>query len=169
MVTWIIGLSGAGKTTIGNIVFKSLKKKYTNLVFLDGDDFRHILGDDLGHSLEDRKKNADRFCRMCKYFDDQGIHVIAAILSIFPDSREWNKINYNNYYEIYIDTPIKTLIKRDTKGLYKKALSGEIKDVAGVDLHFTPPTNPDCHIINDGKASINQIAIKLIELLEKRL
>ena len=150
MVIWIIGLSGAGKTTLAKQTVKLMTNRLDNVVLLDGDVVRQTFGDDLGHSLEDRKKNADRLCRMSKFLDDQGINVVCAILSIFEESREWNRESISNYYEVFIDVPVEILIKRDSKGLYARALKGEIKDFPGVNFDFPVPAKPDLVVRNNG-------------------
>ena len=101
MVVWIIGLSGAGKTTLAEKVVEKISSCKTNVVLIDGDMIRDVFGNDLGHTLEDRRQNADRICRLCRFLDNQGIHVVCAILSLFPESRLWNRENIKNYYENY--------------------------------------------------------------------
>ncbi len=169
MVVWIIGMSGAGKTVIGKEIYIMLKEKLSNLIFLDGDDFRNILGDDLGYSLDERKKNADRICRMCKFLNDQEINVICCILSLFQESRDWNRKNIEEYYEVFINVSFEELVKRDSKELYKKALNGEIKNVVGVDINFQPPVNPDLEIINEGDETIEQLANKILDYLTSKI
>lgn len=88
MVIWLIGLSGSGKTFFGEALYMEVRKKHPNTVFLDGDMIREVMGGDLGYSMEDRKKNADRICRIGLMLEKQDIHVICAILSLFPESRE---------------------------------------------------------------------------------
>jgi adenylylsulfate kinase-like enzyme len=151
-------MSGAGKTVIGKELYNRIKLKHLNTVFIDGDVFRDIMGSDIVHTVEDRKKNADRICRFCKYLDSQNIHVVASVLSIFHESQVWNRENYKRYYEVYLEVSEKTLFKRDTKGLYKAALSGKIKNVVGVDLEFPQPINPDLTIVNEGKLSVKEVA-----------
>ena len=85
MVVWLIGLSGAGKTTLGRLLHQRLAARLPNLVFLDGDDLRDVWGDNLGHSIEARRVNAHRISHLCRLLDRQGIHVIAAVLSMFPE------------------------------------------------------------------------------------
>ena len=91
MVIWLIGLSGAGKTTIGELLYLKMKAIRPNTVFIDGDKIREVMGGELGHSLEDRKKNADRICRFCHFLEEQNIDVVCSILSLFPESRTWNR------------------------------------------------------------------------------
>jgi adenylylsulfate kinase-like enzyme len=148
MVVWIIGLSGAGKTTLATEVVRQLRTKVPNVVLIDGDTVREMFGNDLGHSIEGRRRNADRICRLCKLLDSQGIHVICAILSLFPESREWNRQNLPDYYEVYIDTPIDDLKKRDSKGLYGRFARGEIREVAGMDIEFPVPDRAHLVILN---------------------
>ncbi|MBL52018.1 MAG: adenylyl-sulfate kinase [Candidatus Marinimicrobia bacterium] len=149
MVIWIIGLSGAGKTTLAKETIKRVRKTKSNIILIDGDMIRDTFNNDLGHSLEDRRKNADRICRLCKYLDDQGVHVVCSILSLFPESRKWNREFIRNYFEVYIDAPIDQLKHRDYKGLYKKFQNGEIKNIAGLDIDFKMPSSSDLRITND--------------------
>lgn len=150
MVVWLTGLSGSGKSTLAKEIFTIAKPRVPNLVLLDGDGLRDIFGGDLGHAIPDRKRNADRICGMCKLLDDQGIHVVCAILSIFPESRSWNRANYSCYYEVYIDAPFDDLVQRDGKGLYRAAFEGKERNVVGVDIPFEPPDDPDLVIENTG-------------------
>jgi adenylylsulfate kinase-like enzyme len=149
MVIWLIGLSGVGKTVIGKEVYNLLRAKRPNVIFLDGDTMREIMGGDLGYTLEDRLNNAWRICRLGKYLDSQGIDVVCGILSIFPETQRWNHENIPHYFEVYIRAPLETLIQRDSKGLYRRALTGEIKNVVGMDIEFPLPPNPDLIVDND--------------------
>ena len=148
MVVWIIGLSGAGKTTLAEEVVAQVRRVQRNVVLIDGDMVREAFGNDLGHTMEDRRINARRICRLGKLLSDQGIHVVCAILSLFPETREWNRANLENYYEVFIDTPMQDLVQRDSKGIYRRFSSGEIYDVAGMDLKFQRPDNADLIIDN---------------------
>lgn len=148
MVVWIIGLSGAGKTTLASEVVAQVRHVQPNVVLIDGDVVREIFGNDLGHTMEDRRTNARRICQLGKLLDDQGIHVVCAILSLFPETRAWNREYLKNYYEVYIDTPMQDLVQRDSKGIYHRFNSGEIRDVAGMDIEFPRPDNADLTISN---------------------
>jgi adenylylsulfate kinase len=149
MVIWIIGLAGSGKTTVGTELYRRLKREHPSLVLIDGDMVREIMGNDLGHTVEDRRKNAVRICNLCRALDQQNIHAVACVLSIFHESQEWNRRNYSRYFEIFLDVSMETLVKRDQKGLYSGAMKGEIRNVVGVDIPFEPPRNPDYVVDND--------------------
>ena len=125
MVIWLIGLSGSGKTTIANLLFKKLKKKYINIVHLDGDRVRKIYGEKIGHTTKDRYKNAERLSRLSKFLSDQKIHVIASVLSNFPEWQKWNKKNIGKYTPpYYIAHPIIRQIV-----LNKKSIKNTLKNL----------------------------------------
>ena len=165
MVIWIIGLSSSGKSKIAGLVYKKLKKKKTNTVWLDGDKVRNIYNDKLGHTLKDREKNAERISRLTKYFSDQNINVIASVLSNFPKWQNWNKKNIKNYKQVYLKVSLDNLILRDKKNLYKKALKKKRKNVVGIDLKFHEPLNSDLIIDNNKKTkNFNKIVKKILNL-----
>ena len=139
MIIWLIGLSGAGKSTIAKRLHREIKVKHQNTALLDGDVFRKMMGNDLGHTVEDRRRNAHRYSHFCKYMDQEGFHVVCAVLSSFPDWQAWNRENFRQYFEIFVDASMETLMRREIKGLYKRALAGEIKDVVGIDIEFPIP------------------------------
>jgi cytidine diphosphoramidate kinase len=146
MVIWIVGLSGAGKTTIGKEVYSQIKNKYLNTVFLDGDEIRKVLQNDNGghnYSIEGRKLNAERIIALCKVLDSQGINVVCSILCIFPDLLEENKSRFTKYIEVFADAPMTVLKNRDYKDLYRMASKGIDKNVVGVNIDFPRPKNPD--------------------------
>ncbi|MFN8700957.1 MAG: adenylyl-sulfate kinase [Rhodospirillales bacterium] len=151
MVIWLIGLAGSGKTTIGRQLYAALKTRTNSTVFLDGDQFRAIMGNDLGHSFDDRRRNGERMLQLCAFLDAQNIDVVCCILSIFPEHRLVCRQTFSCYAEIYIDVSMEELIRRDQKGLYTGALAGRVKNVIGIDLPFVPPENPDL-IIDNSKA-----------------
>ena len=169
MVIWIIGLSGAGKTSLAEEIERQVRSRVPNIVFIDGDVIREIFANDLGHTLDDRRKNADRISKLCKFLDNQGVNVVCSILSLFHESQDWNREHINNYYEVYIEASIEKLIERDSKGLYKKALKGELNNVAGIDLEFLPPVKPDLFIRNESSISeLLSYAPQIVSLLQEQ-
>ena len=152
MVFWIIGLAGAGKTTIARALYAKLKATERATVLLDGDDVREIMGSDLGFSLEDRRLNGWRICRLCKYLDDQSVNIVCATLSQFHEQQEWNRANLGNYYEVFLNVDMNVLIGRDQKGLYSGAMSGKVANVVGINMLFPPPIRPDMVIQNSEDA-----------------
>lgn len=148
MVVWIIGLSGAGKTTLASAVVSRVREERKNVVLIDGDIVREVFGNDLGHSMQDRMTNARRICQLGKMLEEQGVDVVCAILSLFPETRDWNRTNLRNYYEVFIDTPMDDLVKRDSKGIYGRFNRGEIREVAGMDISFPHPDKADLVIDN---------------------
>ena len=143
MIIWLIGMSGSGKTTIARELYARLKPTLPHLVYLDGDDFREMFRNDVDHTVEGRRKNAERISHTCRMLDRQGIHVIAAVLSIFPEWQQWNRDTFSDYFEVYLDVPLETLEARDVKGLYASARAGRIPDVVGIDIPFLAPPRPD--------------------------
>lgn len=169
MVIWLIGLAGAGKTTIGRALYEQIKSLDSATVFLDGDQVREIMGRDLGHSLEQRRQNGLRVTRLCAYLDRQGINVVCAILSLFEEQQRWNRENYSDYFEVFIDVPMEVLAARDQKGLYSGAKAGRISDVAGFDIPFMPPANPDMIVRNDREVGqINTVVAAILDRVRPR-
>ncbi len=146
---WLIGMSGSGKTTIGQELYSQIKADHPNTVFLDGDNIRYMMGDDLGHTVVDREKNAGRISRLCQVLDSQHVHVVAAVLSIFHEWQDWNRQHFSSYFQVYLRVSMETLIQRDPKGLYKQALAGELANFVGFDIPFPPPKAPDLTLDND--------------------
>ena len=149
MVIWLVGLSGSGKTTLGNKLYKKIKLLEANTVFIDGDVVREIFGSDIDHSLEGRKKNAERISQLCKFLDFSGLNVVAAVLSIFPDWQRWNRINFSVYKQIFLDVSWECLKKRDPKGFYKQIEEGKIENFVGFDIKFPRPVDNDIVINED--------------------
>ena len=166
MIIWIIGLSGSGKSTLASKTIAHIKEKHTNVVLLDGDIVRETFGNDLGHSLVDRKKNSEGICRLWKLLDDLNIHVVCAVLSLFQEDRDWNRENFSNYHEVFIDVDIQTLQERDPKGYYAKFQKGEISDIPGLDMEFKRPVGSNTIIKNtQAKSELLKHAKDLASLL----
>lgn len=149
---WITGLSGSGKTTIGNRLYYKMKAKNENVVILDGDILKKIAGNDLGYKREERLERAYRYCSLCKLLTDQGIHVIICTIAMFDEVREWNREHIENYVEVFLDVGLDVLKARNRKELY----SGKKGDVAGVDVEIELPKAPDVVIKNVGKNTLDE-------------
>ena len=149
MILWITGISGSGKTTIGKFFFNKFKKKHKNTIFLDGDEFRSLFGNDLKYTIKDRDKNAERMIAFVKYLSNQRINLIISANITSKKYRIWCKKNLKNFIQIYIKAKLKSLVKRDYKNLYKRAINKKIKNVIGVDLPFKDPQKIDLLISND--------------------
>jgi len=160
-VIWLTGLSGSGKSTIANELEYKLNKMNYHTYLLDGDNIRSGLNSDLGFNETDRKENIRRISEVAKLFVDAGIITITAFISPFIEDRKRAKeIIGEDFIEVFVDTPLEECIKRDPKGLYKKALKGEIKNFTGIDSPYEKPINPDIYIDttkNDIISSVNLI------------
>lgn len=152
-VYWITGLSGAGKTTIGKLLYQVIKQKERHTVFLDGDILRTVFGEDLGYSKEDRQRCAMRYARLCALLASQNINVICCTISMFDSVRNWNRNNISGYREIYVKAPMAVLQERDQKGLYSAVKSQSDMTLVGVTYEMEEPKNPDIVLINDGTIS----------------
>jgi adenylylsulfate kinase-like enzyme len=165
MVIWIVGLSGTGKTTLATQVVERIRKLNGKVVLLDGDLIRALFGNDVDHTIEGRRRNAERLSVLSKFLADQDVLVVAAVLSIFPEWRRWNKENISDYSEVYLKASMQTLLRRDTKNLYAKAAKGEIINVVGVDIPFPEPENPDLVIENDSdRLDFHELTDKIMNL-----
>ena len=144
-IIWLTGLSGAGKSTVADLLEQKLNKQNKHTFLLDGDNLRHTLNQDLGFSDDDRNENIRRIGHVGKLMVDAGLIVIASFISPFEKQREFtrNLFEKNEYIEVFLNTPLEVCEKRDTKGLYKKARAGEIKDFTGIDSLYEQPNNSD--------------------------
>ena len=167
MIIWIIGLSASGKTTLAEEMLNILKaQNHLPWVILDGDHSRALFGKSLGHTVADRRKNAERIQLICNYLESQKINVLVPILSIFPDQQLENRQKYSSYKQIYLKVDFQQLINRDNKNLYRKALSNEEKNVVGVDIKFPEPVNSDLILDNNlTLTNLHELATEAIRKL----
>jgi adenylyl-sulfate kinase len=140
---WFTGLSGAGKSTISTLVEQELRRRGLRVELLDGDVVRTNLSKGLGFSKEDRDENVRRIGFVCQLLSRNGVAAIAAFISPYREIRDEIRGKIGRFVEVYVECPIETLIERDVKGLYKKALAGEIANFTGVSDPYEPPLNPE--------------------------
>ena len=165
---WFTGLSGAGKTTISQLVEQELELRRNRLEILDGDVVRENLSKGLGFSKEDRDTNIRRIAFVADLLSRNGVPVITAAISPYRETRdEARELMGDRFIEVFVKASVEVCIDRDPKGLYKKALAGEIKEFTGVSDPYEEPLNPE--IVLDTEAeSPEESAAKLIALLEER-
>ncbi|MDQ9172254.1 sulfate adenylyltransferase subunit CysN [Oxalobacteraceae bacterium R-40] len=168
-VLWFTGLSGAGKSTIANLVEKKLHAMGRHTYLLDGDNIRHGLNKDLGFTDADRVENIRRVAEVAKLMVDAGLVVITAFISPFRSERKMARdlLQEGEFIEIFIDTPLEVAEKRDVKGLYKKARRGELKNFTGIDSPYESPEQPE-HRINTTRLSAEQAADQVISIMNVR-
>ncbi len=147
-VVWFTGLSGAGKSTIANLLEKRLHAEGRHTYLLDGDNVRHGLNKDLGFTDADRVENIRRVSEVAKLMADAGLIVLVSFISPFRSERKMAReaLEPGEFIEVFVDTPLKSAEARDPKGLYKKARKGEIKHFTGIDSPYEPPLAPEVHI-----------------------
>ena len=144
---WFTGLSGAGKTTIADIVEHELRERIGSVEVLDGDIVRTNLSKGLGFSREDRDTNVLRIGFVADLLTRNGVGVIVSAISPFKEVRDQVRRNIGeDFLEIFVDAPLEVCAERDVKGLYKKAFSGEIPQFTGVSDPYEPPAAPELHI-----------------------
>ena len=143
---WFTGLSGAGKSTLANQVAEELRRRGLNVEILDGDEIRTNLSKGLGFSKEDRDTNIKRIGYVCKLLTRNGVVAISAAISPYKEVRDFNRREIGNFIEIYVKCSIEELTRRDVKGLYKKALAGEVKNFTGISDPYEAPEHPEITI-----------------------
>ncbi|HEU4483971.1 MAG TPA: sulfate adenylyltransferase subunit CysN [Povalibacter sp.] len=147
-VLWFTGLSGAGKSTVANLVEKRLHAVGRHTYILDGDNVRHGLNKDLGFTDADRVENIRRVAEVSRLMVDAGLIVLVSFISPFRSERRLARglMQPGEFFEVFVDTPLEEAEKRDPKGLYKKARRGELKNFTGIDSPYEPPENPEIHL-----------------------
>ena len=162
---WFTGMSGSGKTTLANKCQEILLERGLNVEILDGDVIRTNLSKGLGFSKEDRDINIRRVGFVCNLLTRNGVAAIAACISPYQAIRDENRKLVGRFVEIYCKAPLETLIDRDPKGLYKKAIAGEIKGFTGIDDPYEEPPKPEV-VVNTAEETVEESVNKIIRTLE---
>ena len=163
---WFTGLSGSGKTTLAKLVEKELEAQGLKVERLDGDIVRQSLSRDLGFTKEDRDENIERVTFVAKLLTRNGVAVLTSFISPYRDVRARSREEIGNFIEVYCKAPLEALIERDVKGLYTKALRGEIENFTGISDTYEEPLHPEI-ICETDKESPEESAAKILAKLEE--
>jgi len=168
-VVWFTGLSGSGKSTIANILEQKLHTIGKRTYLLDGDNVRHGLNKDLGFTDTDRVENIRRVAEVSKLMADAGLITLVSFISPFKSERQMARdlLSSDEFFEIFINTPLEECEKRDPKGLYKKARAGELKNFTGIDSLYEEPENPDL-ILDTASSNAEELTDQIINFLQSK-
>lgn len=155
---WFTGLPCSGKSTLAKLVADELERRGRGVEILDGDVVRKHLTKGLGFSKEDRDENIRRIGFVCRLLTKHGAIAMAAAISPYRAIRDEVRVGIENFVEVYVDASLETCIRRDVKGMYKKALAGEIKNFTGVDDPYEPPLNPELVVRTDLESPAASVA-----------
>ncbi len=163
---WFTGLSGSGKSTLANLVANELRERGHRVEILDGDEVRQNLSKGLGFSKEDRDTNIRRIGWVCHLLARNGVIAISAAISPYRSVRDEVRRQHDRFFEVFVKCPLDVLVERDVKGLYKKAIAGEIKGFTGVSDPYEEPLNPEL-VVDSSVESIDDSLAKLLGRLEE--
>lgn len=170
LLVWFTGLSGSGKSTIANALEKTLFEEKIHTYLLDGDNVRKGLNNNLSFSPEDRTENIRRIAEVANLMIDAGLVVIASFVSPYREDRENVKriVGYDNFVEVFVNTPIEECERRDVKGLYAKARAGEIQNFTGVNAPYEAPMAPDVEV-DTTLVSVEEAVVLIMKFIGSKL
>jgi bifunctional enzyme CysN/CysC len=170
-ILWFTGLSAAGKSTIANLVEAQLQARGVHTFILDADNIRHGLNKDIGFNEADRVENIRRVGEVAKLMTEAGLVVLCSLISPFRAERQMVRelVGPGEFIEIFVDTPLEECIARDPKGLYKRALAGEITNFTGIGQAYEPPESPEIHLLTARDSAENSAERVVKELLARKL
>ena len=160
---WITGLSGSGKTTLGNKIHKEITRDYGPTILISGDNIRKIFKL-TGYNSKERLNISHTYCKFAKYITDQKFNIILCVVSMYDEPRKWNRLNIDNYVEIYIKSNIRNIIKFNRKKIYKKKNPGKI---IGIDIKPQYPKNPTIILTNNFKSNLDKLSKRLLNKIKK--
>ena len=164
---WFTGLSGAGKTTLAHQIVPALQQRgITRIELLDGDVIRTNLSKGLGFSKEDRDTNVRRIGWVCEVLTRNDVVAVASVISPYREIRDELRRKIGRFVEVYVKCPVEELIKRDVKGLYAKALAGEIQNFTGISDPYEEPLAPEV-VVETHKETVEESLLKILQKLEE--
>jgi bifunctional enzyme CysN/CysC len=168
-VIWLTGLSGAGKSTIANLVEKRLHAEGRRTYLLDGDNVRHGLNKDLGFTEQDRVENIRRVAEVARLMVDAGLIVLVSFISPFRAERQAARalLAEGEFIEVFVDAPLAEVERRDPKGLYRRARSGQLKNFTGIDSPYEPPETPEIHL-DMARLTLDEAVQVVVEHMQRR-
>jgi adenylyl-sulfate kinase len=166
-VVWLTGFSGCGKTTIARLLETELRKRGEKVEVLDGDEVRQGLSPKLGFSAEDRNLHNRRVIYLSKLLMRNGVNVIVSLISPYRKTRAYARAQLARFIEVYVKASIEECIRRDPKGLYKRALAGEIKQFTGIDDPYEEPINPEV-LVNTEQETPQESTQKILDYMRRQ-
>ena len=162
---WFTGLPNAGKTTLSRLLYKNLSSRGLRVELLDGNELRQQLSPGLGHTHSERVMHHRRVAYFCRLLNRHGVICLAALIAPYQELRQQIREEIENYLEVFLDCPQEILVARDQKGLYQRALAGEIANFSGISDPYDRPANPDLHLRTD-KLSEGECLTRILSLLK---
>jgi len=163
---WFTGLSGSGKTSLAKAVEVELRTRGLKVERLDGDIVRQSLTKDLGFSKEDRDTNIERVTFVAKLLTRNGVAVLCAFISPYREQRARSRAEIGNFVECYVECPLEVCMERDSRGLYQRAMAGEIESFTGISDPYEPPQNPEI-VVNTAQQSLEESVQVILGRLEE--
>jgi len=171
-VVWITGLSGSGKSTLATEVVGQLRALRNDVIRLDGDELREVFAAESinlqRHDRNGRLMLAMQYASLCRLLSMQGFTVVIATISMFREVYAWNRANLPGYFEVYLKVPIEELRRRDPKGIYRRFDTGDLLNVAGLDLPVDEPEQADFEVKFEASQSVTELSHGLIQRIRKR-
>lgn len=158
---WLTGMSATGKSTLSSYLVEQLRISGRTTILLDGDELRQVLSVE-SYTREERIAIGMKYSRLCMMLVKQNVDVVIGVIALFKEIHRWNRKNIPDYVEVFVDTPLLELQRRDPKGIYQKVMNGEINNVAGVDMKVDFPENPDVHLCWEPGKTIEMMCAELL-------